>query len=248
MRAKMLRGRGAAGRDRRGRHRRRRLRLATTSRPAPPSSSPAPACRSPSTATARCRRSRARPTCSARSASRSTSTPEQVGALHPRGRHRLHVRAGASSGDEACRPDPRRARHPHHLQSARAAVQSGGRQAPDGRRVLPALGRADGAGAGEPRLRARLGGARLRRARRDHDRRARPASRRSKNGGCAPSRSRRRMSACSAPSRRRCAAATPTHNAEALRDVLEGKPGPVPRRRAPQRRRRAGRRRQGQGS
>ena len=46
--------------------------------------------------------------------------PPDRSALHPRGRHRLHVRAGASSGDEACRPDPRRARHPHHLQSARA--------------------------------------------------------------------------------------------------------------------------------
>ena len=57
-------------------------------------------------------------------------------ALHLRGRHRLHVRAGASSGDEACRPDARRARHPHDLQPARAAVQSGRRQAPDGRRVL----------------------------------------------------------------------------------------------------------------
>ena len=97
----------------------------TTSRPAPPSSSPAPACRSPSTATARCRRNRAPPTCCRRSASRSTSTPDEVGALHPRGRHRLHVRAGASSGDEERRPDPRRARHPHHLQSARAAVEPG---------------------------------------------------------------------------------------------------------------------------
>ena len=62
--------------------------------------------------------------------------PDDVGALHPRGRHRLHVRAGASSGDEECRPDPGRTRHPHDLQSARAAVQSGRRQAPDGRRVL----------------------------------------------------------------------------------------------------------------
>ena len=63
-------------------------------------------------------------------------------ALHLRGRHRLHVRAGASSGDEACRPDPRRARHAHHLQPARAALQSGRREAADGRRVLAPMGRA----------------------------------------------------------------------------------------------------------
>ena len=97
---------------------------------------------------------------------------EQVGALHPRGRHRLHVRAGASSGDEERRADPRRARHPHHLQSARAAVESGRRQAADDRHVLQALGRADGAGAEESRLRKHLGGARLRRPRRDHHVRA----------------------------------------------------------------------------
>ena len=64
--------------------------------------------------------------------------------------------------------DPRRARHPHDLQPARPALQPGRRQAPAGRRVLAAMGRAAGAGAEEPRLRARLGGARLRRARRDH--------------------------------------------------------------------------------
>ena len=66
--------------------------------------------------------------------------------------------------------DPRRARHPHHLQSARAAVQSGQRQAPDDRHVFQALDRADGAGAQKSRLGMRLGGARLRRPRRDHHR------------------------------------------------------------------------------
>ena len=95
---------------------------------------------------------------------------EQVGRLHPRSRHRLHVRARASSGDEERRPDPRRARHPHHLQSARAAVEPGERQAPDDRHVFQALDRADGAGAQESRLGMRLGGARLRRPRRDHHR------------------------------------------------------------------------------
>ena len=43
--------------------------------------------------------------------------------------------------------DPGRARHPHDLQSARPAVESGRRQAPDDRRVLATMGRADGAGA-----------------------------------------------------------------------------------------------------
>jgi len=46
-------------------------------------------------------------------------------ALHQRSRHRLYVRAGASSGDEECRANPRRARYPHDLQPAWAAFQSG---------------------------------------------------------------------------------------------------------------------------
>ena len=45
------------------------------------------------------------------------------------------------------------------------AVQSGRRQAADGRRIFAAMGAAAGAGAEEPRRRIRLGGARLRRAR-----------------------------------------------------------------------------------
>ena len=48
--------------------------------------------------------------------------PEDDRALHPRGRHRLHVRAGAPFGDEACRPGARRARLPHRLQPDRPAV------------------------------------------------------------------------------------------------------------------------------
>ena len=68
------------------------------------------------------------------------SAPEAVDALHRRGRHRLHVRAGASRGDEACRPDAGRARHPHDLQPARAADQSGRRQAPADRRLLAPTG------------------------------------------------------------------------------------------------------------
>jgi hypothetical protein len=58
---------------------------------------------------------------------------------------------------------------PHHLQSARTALQSRFGQTPDDRHVFPALDRADGAGAQQSRLGQHLGGARLRRARRDHD-------------------------------------------------------------------------------
>ena len=89
-------------------------------------------------------------------------SPEQVGRCVHGGRHRLHVRAGPSSRNEERRPDPRRACHAHDLQPARTAVQPGRREAADGRRVLPAMGAAAGAGAEEPRLRIRLGGARLR--------------------------------------------------------------------------------------
>ena len=158
--------------------------------------------------------SRARPTCSARSASRSTSRPDEIGALHRRGRHRLHVRAGASSGDEECRPDARRARHPHDLQSARAAVQSGRRQAPDGRRVLAAMGRADGAGARRISAPSASGWCTAPTASTRSPPPARPTSRRWRTARSAPSRSRRRTSASRAPSPRRCAAATPTHNAD----------------------------------
>ena len=91
--------------------------------------------------------------------------PEQIGRCIQRSRHRLHVRAGASSGDEKCRRHPRRARHPHDLQSARAALQSGRRAAADGRRIFAAMDRTAGASAEKSRRRKRLGGARLRRSR-----------------------------------------------------------------------------------
>ena len=65
--------------------------------------------------------------------------------------------------------DTRRAWHAHDLQSAWSAVESGRRAAADDRRVLAAMGRAVGAGAEKSRRREHLGGARLRRARRDHD-------------------------------------------------------------------------------
>ncbi len=42
-------------------------------------------------------------------------TPETGRPVRQQGGHRVHVRAGASSGDEECRSDPRRTRHPHHF-------------------------------------------------------------------------------------------------------------------------------------
>ena len=84
------------------------------------------------------------------------------------------------------------------------------RQAPDDRHLLAPVGGADGAGAEEPRLGEHLGGARLRRPRRDHHRRADQRRRtegrqdphlRDLAGGRRPA---------SAPSRRTCAAAMPT--------------------------------------
>ena len=66
-------------------------------------------------------------------------------ALHPRGRHRLHVRARPPCGDEARRPGARRTRLPHGLQPDRPALQPGERQALPARRVLARLGRAAGA-------------------------------------------------------------------------------------------------------
>ena len=61
--------------------------------------------------------------------------PEQIADMHPRGRHRLHVRAEPPFGDEACRPVARGARHAHGVQPARPALQSGERQALHARRL-----------------------------------------------------------------------------------------------------------------
>ena len=150
----------------------------TTSRPARPSSSPAPAFRSPSTATARSPRARARPTCSARSACASICAPDEITrciyeagigfmfapAHHPAMKHvgPTRVELGTRTIFNLLGP----------------ALQSGRREAADGRRVLAPMGRAARERAEEPRLRARLCGARLRRARRDHDLRPDHASRR----------------------------------------------------------------------
>ncbi len=85
---------------------------------------------------------------------------------------RLHDGAAPSWCDAPCRRRQGRARHPHHLQSARTARQSGQRQAAADRRLRRGLGGADGPCAGPARLGAGLGRARLRRPGRDHDDRA----------------------------------------------------------------------------
>ena len=86
--------------------------------------------------------------------------------------NRLHDGARPSCVDAPCRSDAGGARHPHDLQSAWTALQSGRRQTPARWRLLGRLARADGRSAAEFRLRARLGDARPRRSRRDHRHRA----------------------------------------------------------------------------
>ena len=167
----------------------------STSRPAPRSSSPAPAYPSPSMAIAHCRRDPAPPTCWRRSASRSTSRPTRSADAS-----RKPVSASCSHRriirDEERRSDPRRARHPHDLQSARAAVQSGRRQTADGRRVLKAMGAAARTGAEEPRRGVGLGRPWLRRPRRDHPHRPDLCRQHSRTAISARSKSRRKRRGC----------------------------------------------------
>ena len=211
MRAKMLRVEGARRTPSTSSAPAATRRAPTTSRPARPSSSRAPACRSPSTATARSPRSSGAADVLGALGVKIDLPPDGDRALHPRGRHRLHVRAGASSGDEACRPDPRRARHPHHLQPARAALQSGRRQAPDGRRVLARNGssrwRRCSKNLGSERAWVVHGSDGL-----DEITTVGPDARRRarERHGAHASRSRPRTSGLRAPSPRRCAAATPS--------------------------------------
>ena len=155
-------------------------------------------------------------------------TPDGDRALHPRGRHRLHVRAGASSGDEECRRRPGSSSAP-----APSSTCSGPLSNPAGVKrqmvgvfsrqwveplaeVLKNLGSerawvvhgSDGldeittCGPDQRRRAGERRGAHLR----DHA-----------GGG----------RACRAPSRRSCAAATPTPTRRRCCDVLKGKKGAV---------------------
>ena len=238
---------GAAGRDRRGRHRRRCLRLLQHLDLRGASSWRAPACRSPSTATARCRRSPAPPTCSARSASRSISTPTQVGrCIHEAGIGFMFAPA----------------HHPAMKNVGPTRVELGTRTIFNllGPLSNPASVKRQMIGVfsrqwiepmaqvlEESRLGMRLGRARLRRARRDHHRRADPRGGAGKRQGPhlrdhAGGRRPAARQARGAARRRRRA-----QRRGARRDVLKGKASAYPRRRAAQCRGGADRRRQGQG-
>ncbi len=182
----------------------------TTSRPAPPSSSPARACRSPSTATARCRRSRARPTCCRRSASRSISMPQQVGrcireagigfmfapAHHPAMKNvgPTRVELGTRTIFNLLGP----LSNPASVKRQMIGVFSRHWVEPMAQ-VLE-----------QSRLGMRLGRARLRRPRRDHHRRARPRVAELKNGKVRTFEITPEDAGLGRPSRRRCAAATPS--------------------------------------
>ena len=117
--------------------------------------------------------------------------------------YRLHVRAGAPSGDQERRADAGRARHPHDLQPARTDLQSGGRQAPDDRRILAAMDRADCASARSCSAPKASGWRMAPTVSTRSPRPARPTSRRWRTAWCGPSTSIRRTSALRAPSPRR---------------------------------------------
>ena len=141
----------------------------STSRRARRSSSPPAACRSPSTATGRCRACRAAPTCSRRSACDVTAPPAVV--------ERCLDEAGIGFFfAPTFHPSMRHAAPARRALGVRTAfnllgplTNPAGRDAPARRRAAAGVHRAARAGAAAARLRARLGGARRRRHRRDLD-------------------------------------------------------------------------------
>ena len=130
-------------------------------------------------------------------------------ALPRRGGHRVPVRADVPSVDAARRADAPRARRAHRVQPARAADQSGRRGAAAGRRAAARADRAGRAIAGAARLRARLGRARRRRARRDLDDRLHEGVGVPRRRGATRSTCTRPTSGCRRRRPRRCAAAMP---------------------------------------
>ena len=94
-------------------------------------------------------------------------TPDTIAPLHPRAGVGFMFAPAHHPAMRHVGPTPHRARHAHDLQPAWAAVQSGQRQAADGRRVRARMGRAARRNAEGARHRAGLGGA-WRRLRRDH--------------------------------------------------------------------------------
>ena len=108
-------------------------------------------------------------------------TAAQVARMHRRNRHRLHVRAQPSRGDEARGAGAQGAGRAHDLQHPRAAHQSGRRGQPADGRVPSRPGRDPGARAAAPRRQARAGGVR-------QGRHGRGVARRGDHGGRAQGR------------------------------------------------------------
>ena len=198
-------------------------RAATTSRRSPRSSWPAAAFRSPSTATGR-------PPPSSGAADVLTALgvkigldPARPGALPSRGRLCFMFAPDASRRDAPRGAGAGRARHPHALQPARAAVQPGRRQAPAPRRVLRGLARPLTQVLKELGSSARLDRARLRRARRDHHHRPDLHVVALENGAIRRfTDRRRRRSACRPRRPEDLKGGDPEHNAAQLRAVLDG--------------------------
>ncbi len=165
-----------------------------------------------------------RPAGGARSANR--SRPGWSGAMHRGGRVRIHVRAGAPSGDAVRDPGPARAGGTHDLQPARSAHQPGRGPSPADRRLRRRLPGDDrrGACAARRRSRARRRGARTASTRS----RSRPPPKwsRSTARSSRATRSRRRTSESSRSHRelfeRECAGGTPEQNAGVTRAILSG--------------------------
>ena len=199
----------------------------STSRRWPRSSPPAPGVASSSTATGRRRRRPARPTCSRRSASDSTCRPSAS-----RGGRRRPASPSASPqpSTRRCgtRPSPRRELGiAHGLQLPRPADQPG----PAARtRRSACADAADGAGDGRRLRRARRSTLRVPRRRRP--RRAHHATTSHRVVGArrrrSPSRrSTRRGSGSRGAPTEDLRGGDAAHNAEVVRDVLAGEPGPV---------------------
>ena len=219
-------GGGARRRDRHRRHRRRRLRHLQHLDLRRRSSSPAPACRWPSTATARCPRTPAPPTCWRRWASRSTSPRTASPACISEAGIGFMFAPGPPSGDEPCRRRPR-----VELGTRTIFNLLGPLSNPAGvtRQMVGVFSRhwcePLAQVLAQSRLRAGLGGARLRRPRRDHHDRTDGGRLLDKGevthlrdvaGGCRP---------CPRQASARCAAATPRRTPRRCAKVLEGAPG-----------------------
>ena len=185
-------------------------------------------CRSPSTATARPPPRAARPTCWPRSASTSTPISRPSSARWCEVGIHLHVGAAASQRHAPRRPDPRRARHPHHLQHHGPAVEPGRREAPAARRVRASSGWSRSPQVlKQSRHRACLGGPWRRRPRRDHHHRPSPMSAELQERQHPPLRDlAERCRPAAIATAAELKGGDPAHNAQAIRELFDGAVGP----------------------